>query len=112
MENRNSFVVVYLIGAREFAVVPDTWVQDLNNAKLKNNGKNSNLDFLAYWSATDGHANLNRKPNFAAPIVDQYHDTTDEVCYLSRVKKFFGTYLLFRHSSTSFGMAAKREYKY
>lgn len=45
MENRNSFVVVYLIGARELAVVPDIWVQDLNNAKLKNNGKNSNLDF-------------------------------------------------------------------
>lgn len=95
MENQNSFVVVYLIGARELAVVPEVWIKDLNNAKLKNNGKNSNLDFLVYWSATGGHANSTRQPNFGAPLVVQYYDTIEEVCYMCRVKKFFGEFFYF-----------------
>lgn len=89
-----SFVVVYLVGARELAVVPETWVQDLSNAKLKNNGRNSNVNFLVYWSATNDHANLDREPNFGAPIMAQYHQTADEVCYMCRIKKFFGMYFI------------------
>lgn len=84
------FVVIYLIRAREFVIVPENWVQGLNNAKLKNNGKNSNQNFLVFWSANNGIANSTRAPNFNADLDYRYHPTIDEVCYLGRVKKFFG----------------------
>lgn len=85
-----SFVVVYLIRAREFVVVPENWVQDLSNAKLKNNGRNSNQDFLIFWSAIDGEPNLHRVVNFNATLDSVYYSTVNEVCYLGRIKKFFG----------------------
>lgn len=85
-----SFVVVYLIRAREFIIIPETWVQDLSPAKLKNNGKNSNQNFLVFWSAIDGEPNLQHLVNFNANLDSTYHSTVDEVCYLGRIKKFFG----------------------
>lgn len=87
-----SFVVVYLIRAREIVVVPDNWVQDLNKAKLKNYGANSNQNFLLYWSAKDGKANLSAQPNFDAKVGTEYRDTIDEICYYCRIKKLFGEY--------------------
>lgn len=85
-----SFVVAYLIRAREFVVVPDAWIQDLNTAKLKNYGKNSNQDFLLFWSGIDGKPNMMQEANFNAAIMTDYHGTIDEACYLVRIKKFFG----------------------
>lgn len=85
-----SFVVVYLIRAREFVVVPDNWVQELNSAKLKNYGTNSNQNFLVFWAAANGTSNLLAKPNFNAPIALKFHASTDGVCYICRIKKFFG----------------------
>lgn len=85
-----TFVVVYLLRAREFVVIPEYWVQDLNNAKLKNYGKNSNQDYLIFWSANNDYPNLPRAANFNANFDFQYHQTIDEVCYLGRIKKFFG----------------------
>lgn len=87
-----SFVVVYLLRAREIVVVPDYWVQDLNKAKLKNYGANSNQNFLVYWSAKDGEPNLNVQPNFAAKVGTEYRETIEGMCYYCRVKKFFGKY--------------------
>lgn len=84
-----TFVVVYLIRAREFIVVPDQWVYDLNTAKLKNNGKNSNQDFLVYCSFNNGEPNFAEKPNFNAPLDFRFTGTID-ACFLCRIKKFFG----------------------
>lgn len=40
-----TFVVVFLEYSKEYVAVPEDWIKDTNNAKLKNNGKNSNQDF-------------------------------------------------------------------
>lgn len=81
-----SFVVVYLIGARDFVVVPENWVFDLNTAKLKNHGRNSNQDFLVYFINGEKIG----EPNFNAPIATNLKDASNGACFLCRVKKFFG----------------------
>lgn len=86
----NLFVVVYLVDAKRNVIVPENWVQDLNNAKLKNIGKNSNQNFLMFWSSTNDQANRHKEPDFGAPLVEQYFSTHDGVCYICKVKKFFG----------------------
>lgn len=87
-----TFVVIYLIRAREIVVVPENWIQDLNNAKLKNYGVNSNQNFLTFWSANNGEANQNVQPNFIAPLEYEYRATVDEACYLCRILKFCGKF--------------------
>lgn len=87
-----SFVVVYLVDAKRNVIVPENWVQDLNNAKLKNLGKNSNQIFLMFWSSTNDEANWDKEPNFGAPLVKDYCPTHDGVCFICKVKKFFGKY--------------------
>lgn len=89
-----SFVVVYLIRAREFVVVPENWVLELNTAKLKNYGTNSNQNFLVFWSATCGTPNLRASVDFNATLNFQYRATTNGVCYICRIKKFFGKFVL------------------
>lgn len=85
-----SLVVVYLIGAREFVAVPDNWVLDLNTAKLKNNGRNSNQEFLVYCAFADGKPIFKKQPNFQARVSRAYNPNIDEACFLCRIKKFFG----------------------
>lgn len=85
-----TFVVVWLIRAKEFIVVDENWVQGLNSAKLKNYGANRNQTFLVFWSGINGVANLQRESNFDAPLSSTYHATVDEICYLCTIKKFFG----------------------
>lgn len=85
-----SFVVVYLLRAKKFIVIRKNWVQDLMNAKLMNNGRNSNQNFLIFWSANENVANFNVQPNFDAPLSSRYEETVDEICYLGRIIKFFG----------------------
>lgn len=85
-----SFVVVFLKRAKRFIVVRDTWVQDLLTAKLKNNGRNSNQDFLIFWSSMNGVVNFDTQPNFDAPLSSVYEETIDQICYIGRIIKFFG----------------------
>lgn len=85
-----TFVVVYLIGAREFIAIPEQWVYDLSNAKLKNYGSNAAHDFRVFWSGSNGKINLSAKPNFTLPIAPKYYPTANGVCYICRVKRFFG----------------------
>lgn len=83
-----TFVVVYLTEAGEFVVLPEDWVQELNSAKLKNNGRNSNQDFRAFYSI-ENRENV-RAPNFSAPLLNSLADLQDEGCFKCRIKKFFG----------------------
>lgn len=85
----SSFVVVHLIRAQKFLVIKENWVQELCTAKLKNNGCNSNQDFLVFWAAQDDMA-LDVQPDFNMPLNSRYEPTTDGLCYIARVKKFFG----------------------
>lgn len=82
------FVVVYFYEAREFLVLPEAWVQELNSAKLKNYGRNANQNFRAYYN-TEGGESV-RAPNFNTPLVNSLEDVRDEACFMCRVKKFFG----------------------
>lgn len=84
-----TFVVVYLLRARQFVIVPENWVSDLNNAKLKNKGCNSNQDFLVYCSFRNDEAILDNEPNFSAQLTATYNGTVD-ACFICRVKKIFG----------------------
>lgn len=86
---RVTYVVVYLIRAREFVIVPDFYVQDLNSAKLYNNGCNSNQDFLVFVSMTNGEVNLHQQPNFNAPLSSRLENTM-AYCFMCRIKQFFG----------------------
>lgn len=86
-----SHVVVYLKRAKRFVIVKENFIQDLSNAKLKNNGRNCNQDFLIFWSAANNVVNSASEPNFNAPLSDVYEETTDAgVCYIGRIVKFFG----------------------
>lgn len=84
-----TFVVVYLKRPKKFIVIKDFWVQGLCNAKLKNNGCNSNQDFLIFWAAQNDIAS-NVQPDFSMPLSSSYESTTDGICYIARIKKFFG----------------------
>lgn len=90
MNPLTCFVVIYLIRARIIVVVPESWVQDLNNARLKNRGVNSNQNFLVFWAGINGGADLARKPNFNAPFDSVFDASAHGICYLCRILKFFG----------------------
>lgn len=85
-----SYVVVYLKRSQRIVIVKENFIQDLTNAKLKNNGRNSNQDFLVFWSANNNVANWAAKPNFNSTLSDVYEETTAGVCYIGRIIKFFG----------------------
>lgn len=85
-----SFVVVFASQVREFLVVPDYWVMELNSAKLKNYGANRNQDFLVFWSALNDQPILDAVIDFNAVRSVEYVPTVEKTCYICRVKKFFG----------------------
>lgn len=93
-----SFVVVYLIRAREYVVVPESWVFELNTAKLKNYGCNQNQDFLVFYSP-ENHGNVGA-PNFNAPMANTLNAARNGGCFLGRIKKFFGKSLSFLFSNS------------
>lgn len=88
-----TFVVVYLIGAREFVVVLDAWVKELAKAKLMNYGVNANQDFRVFWSANDGYPYFEAEIKFSSPLKPGLV-SNGEACYVCRVKKNFGMYTL------------------
>lgn len=87
-----SFVVVWLNEPKKHVVIEDGWVQGLNCAKLKNNGRNSNQDFLIFWASIDGIPNLGIEPRFDATLSSEFVSTTNGTCYYGRIEKFFGKY--------------------
>lgn len=86
------FAVAYIISAKKNVCIPDEWIQDLINAKLKNRGKNSAQTFRMFWSGTNDVPNLGTKPNFRAPKLSKYLPTTKGVCYLCRIRTFYGKF--------------------
>lgn len=95
------FVVVQLIKPKTRIVVPESFIYDLNEESLKNNGCNHNFSYLIYWSKHalgDGSntPDTNWVPNFNAPLSDVYPPENDlaEVCYKGALKHFFGKHKL------------------
>lgn len=93
------FVVIYLISPKIYVVVPEKFVHDLVQSKLKNYGANKNQNYLIFWS--ENALNDERipdslfQPNFHLPLSDVYPPPESEACYIGRLKKFFGEYLLY-----------------
>lgn len=104
------FVVVYLVGPKKLTVVPEEFIFDLNQRKLKNFGCNSNQVHRIYFSKewyqnqTDG-VNLQEKfePNFNLRPRNVYPlpDNETEAVFLGYLRKFEGMYheLLFNFIS-------------
>lgn len=106
-----TFVVVWLNEAGKRVIVEEVWVQNLNCARLKNNGRNSNQDFLIFWSSKDDVPNFDVQARFSAPLNDEYLSSCDGVCYFGRIEKFFGMYfLLFFNTVESFYLKFVDEY--
>lgn len=78
-----TFVVVYLV--------------DPKRVELKNIGKNSNQNFLLFWAGTNSEPNVHKKPNFGARLAKEFFPSHIGVCYICRVKKFFGKFSIRIH---------------
>lgn len=86
-----SFALVYLNSAKKYITVQESFVYDLNQQKLKNNGVNRNQMFKIFWS---NNANC-EIPDFDAEISDVHPPLAENACYSGRLYKFYGTYFSF-----------------
>lgn len=94
------FVTVFLVNAREYTVIPEKFVYDLNKMNLFNFGLNSNQNRLIYFSKnlfealeSGGSMQENEiEPNFSLPPSVDYplKNGVMETCFIARLKKFWG----------------------
>lgn len=96
------FAVVLLKIPKKYVVVPEVWIYDINEEKLKNNGVNRNQDVLVFWSE-DGidendRPNSSIEPNFDSEILSIHPPTNGitEDCYIGRVIRYYGKKKSFR----------------
>lgn len=91
-------VVVYLSEAKNYTVVPEEFIYQLNERTLKNLGLNQNQNRLIYFSA-DVFEKLERKkvfktpqPNFNLEVSSAYPlpNVLNETCFIGRLIKFEG----------------------
>lgn len=78
------FAVAYLIAPKTHIVVPENYIFDLNEAKLKNYGVNSNQTHKVFWSENDGIPTFDGIESFEFP------PHGGEGYYRCRILKFFG----------------------
>lgn len=94
------FVVVYLVEANAYTVIPKEFIYKLKEENVMNTGVNSNQNRLVYYSVElfdvlNNGADAGRGtyiPNFNLPVTQQFPPSDDlqETCYIARMKKFFG----------------------
>lgn len=88
------FALVFFTGPMVSTFVPEKFVFGLSEEKLKNYGTNSGQSHLIFWSKKalrDGDVpDLNYAPNFFLPTSDIFPPIEDEICYIGKVKRFFG----------------------
>lgn len=91
------FVVVFLIGPKKLTVVPEHFIFDLDERKLKNLGVNSNQRYRIYFSEEwfqnqIERVNLEQEfiPNFNLPATDMYPlpDNVVEAVFVGHMRKF------------------------
>lgn len=91
------FVVVYLTGPKKLTVIPEKFIFDLNERKLKNYGCNSNQSQRIYFSQQwfqnqIDKINLDQEftPNFdlRASSVYPLPNTVNEAVFVALLKKF------------------------
>lgn len=92
------FVVVKLDSCKLKIVVPESWVYDINQELLRNQGVNSNRPVLVYWSKNGYIGDVpdeSHPANFHLNKATQFPPAngTDEACYTARLIRYFGEYL-------------------
>lgn len=102
------FVVMFLVKPKKYIIVPEEFILDLNEQKLRNYGTNIYQKFLVFWSNAALDENqiprCDYEPNFYLEPTDEFPPPLNiiETCYIGRTIKFFGKYgflLLFNFSS-------------
>lgn len=83
-----SFVLAFLTEVKKHIVVPEQFVFDLNQLKLKNLGVNRNQNFKIFWSNNVDCTT----PNFDAPRSEVHPPINEEACYIGRVYRFYCEY--------------------
>lgn len=90
------FVVVFLISPKKRIIIPEHFVYDLCEERLKNSGCNKNHTYLIYWSKNsvgDGEnaPDIDCVPNFNAPVSEIFPPENDamEACYKVQLRSFF-----------------------
>lgn len=83
-----DFVLVFLKEPKKYVVVPENFIFDLDQQKLKNNGANRNQNFKIFWS-NDINCTA---PNFDAEESKIHPPIVVEACYIGRVYKFYSEY--------------------
>lgn len=78
------FAVVYLIEPKKHIVVPENFIFNRNDIKLKNYGVNANQTHKVFW-CENGEG-----PHFDASESKEFPPISGEGCYKSRILKFFG----------------------
>lgn len=99
------FVVVYLVAAKTHTVIPKEFVYELVEENIYNRGVNTNQNRLIYFSAElldvlQANAVGGRDvyiADFHLPVTKQFPPPNGlaETCYIARLKKFYGKYIIF-----------------
>lgn len=97
-------VEVIIESIKKKIVIPETWIYDINEEKLKNYGVNRNQKVLIYWSTSAIDANGcpidTHQPNFLAPACGQFPPADDEACYIAYVNRYFGMFKISIQNNT------------
>lgn len=85
-------VVVYLVAAKKFIIIPQEWIKSLTQESLNNIGKASYQSRTIFWSNVgvdcNGIPDTTITPNFTVKICSTFPPSENEVCYIARVKCF------------------------
>lgn len=85
-----SFVLVFLTDVKKYATVPEKFVFDLNQQRLKNNGVNRNQPFKIFYS-NDVDCEI---PDFNAKPCDVFPPIEEMACYRGYIYRFFSKYFV------------------
>lgn len=93
------FVVVNLLKPKKRIIIPENFIFDSCEERLKNSGCNNNHKSKIYWSKNaigDGETapDIIGTPNFNAPMHDIFppNDDVMEACYEAQLRSFFSKY--------------------
>lgn len=84
------YALVYLKTVKKYITVPEKFVFDLDQSKLKNNGVNRNQDFKIFWSNDEACDS----PDFNAEATDVHPPIEQKACYVGRIYKFYRKFII------------------
>lgn len=86
------FVVVYVDAIKKYIIVPEEWIFDIDEEKLKNRGCNPNQKVRIFWSALgidgNGRPNAEYPANFGLNFATE-HPPPNDACYMGKVVHYY-----------------------